>query len=63
MVIVESGLWDQRYIFSPLKPDLATEGSGRYEAVERCIAALFDVPLLCFFSDKVDQDISDKLFK
>jgi hypothetical protein len=62
MVTVESGLWYQRYIFSPLKSDIPTDGIGRYEAVKRCIAALFDIPLLCF-SDKFDQDISDNIFK
>jgi hypothetical protein len=62
MVIMEFGLRYQRYIFCTLKPDVPTDGTGRYEAVKRCIAALFDIPLLCF-SDKFDQDISDKLFK
>jgi hypothetical protein len=33
-----------------------------WSSVKMCIAALFDIPLLCF-SDKVDQDISDKIFK
>jgi hypothetical protein len=62
MVILEFELRYQRYIFSTLKPDVPTDGTGRYEAVKRCIAALFDIQLLCF-SDKFEQDISDKLFK
>ena len=41
-----------------MKPDVPTDGTGRYEAVKRPIAALFDVPLLCF-SDKFDQDLTN----
>jgi hypothetical protein len=39
-----------------------TDGIGRYEAVKRCIAVLFDIPELCF-SRKFDQDMSYKLFQ
>jgi hypothetical protein len=40
---------NQHYSFSPLQPDVPADGIGRYEAVKRCIAALFDIPELCFF--------------
>jgi len=41
MVIVESGLWYQRYIFSPLKPDIPTKGTGRQS---KCVS----LPYLTF---------------